>query len=248
MTAAIRQCGGGISAVHRQASWQSNSSCAHRTMTRLGTRMNGDRLCHQVDWERAKLAAAAVLLSPFTPLLFMGEEYAEPAPFQYHVSHSDPELQRAVSNGRKQEFKHFVEAGVEPPDPQSEDTFLRSKLRTDIAAERPHAIMHEFYAELIRTRKALAPLRPRRPEDLDVISRAAERVVEFESRGGTGAYRVVLNFDEDAHSIHRVDSSWRKLLDSSDARWSDGKTRPSAGDDGSGSYAQPLSCSVFVAD
>ena len=66
----------------------------------VGNRMLGDRLSATLSFEQQKLAAAAVLLSPFVPLLFMGEEYGETAPFQYFVSHSDPALIEAVRTGR----------------------------------------------------------------------------------------------------------------------------------------------------
>jgi maltooligosyltrehalose trehalohydrolase len=209
----------------------------------IGNRAFGDRLCHLVDWDRSKLAACAVLLSPFTPLLFMGEEYADPAPFLYYVSHSDPELRRAVSEGRRAEFKHFLEA-AELPDPHSQDTFFRSKLSTDLARQQPHATMHAFYAELIRVRKALAPMRPRTPQDLRVLSRAEDCLVEFESHTGTGAYRVSLNFDEREHRLEGLGPAWNKLLDSSDPRWSDGDHRDVP--EGSGFHVHPLSCCVFA--
>jgi maltooligosyltrehalose trehalohydrolase len=210
----------------------------------VGNRVNGERLSSLVNWERAKLAASAVLLSPFTPLLFMGEEYAEPAPFLYFVSHSDPELQRAVREGRRAEFKDFAETG-EIADPQSPDTFLSSKLRTSLAHQEPHKTMHAFYSELIRVRKTLAPMRPRAAQDLRVSIRAAECLVEFESQTAAGAYRVILNFDEQAHRLEGQRPGWTKRLDSSDPRWAH------VGERGSHEYleshVQPLSCCVFAA-
>src|SRR5436853_3841728 len=92
--------------------------------------MLGDRLTGLVGVEQLKLAAAVVLLSPFLPLLFMGEEYGETAPFQYFVSHSDPALIEAVRRGRKSEFAAFGWS-AEPPDPQDEGTFARSRLNHD---------------------------------------------------------------------------------------------------------------------
>jgi maltooligosyltrehalose trehalohydrolase len=209
-----------------------------------GNRMKGERLSHLVDWERAKLAAAAVLLSPFTPLLFMGEEYAEPAPFLYHVSHSDPELQRAVCAGRKAEFKEFMNFG-EPPDPQSENTFCRSKLRTELARVGLHGVMHAFYAELIRIRRALAHMRPRTPGDLQLDFRQRERVVQFGSRTQAGAYRVVLNFDSSPHTVESVGPPFQKVFDSADSRWwSQAHHRVSG--DAAEPMVKPLSCAVFV--
>ncbi len=93
----------------------------------IGNRMLGERLSRLVSFEDLKLAAGLVLLSPFIPLLFMGEEYGETAPFQYFIDHSDPELVNAVREGRRREFAAFGWE-EEPPDPQDEATFLRSKL------------------------------------------------------------------------------------------------------------------------
>jgi maltooligosyltrehalose trehalohydrolase len=91
----------------------------------VGNRMLGERLSHLVSFEAQKLAAGALLLSPYIPLLFMGEEYGEDAPFIYFVSHSDPDLIRAVRQGRKQEFAAFHAQG-EPPIPNLLKPFSRA--------------------------------------------------------------------------------------------------------------------------
>ena len=96
----------------------------------VGNRMLGERLASLVSFESLKLAAGAILLSPFVPLIFMGEEYGEKAPFLYFVSHSDPALIEAVRKGRAEEFRAFRWEG-EPLDPQSKDTFARCKLHWD---------------------------------------------------------------------------------------------------------------------
>ncbi|MGN6637275.1 MAG: malto-oligosyltrehalose trehalohydrolase, partial [Mucilaginibacter sp.] len=93
----------------------------------VGNRMLGERTSTLVSFEMQKLMAGAVMVSPFLPLLFMGEEWSAQSPFQYFVSHSDKELIKAVQKGRREEFKEFHAEG-ETPDPQSEDTFNRSKL------------------------------------------------------------------------------------------------------------------------
>jgi maltooligosyltrehalose trehalohydrolase len=93
----------------------------------VGNRLLGERLTELVSFEQQKLAAASIILSPYLPMLFMGEEYAETAPFQFFISHTDPDLVRAVREGRKEEFARF-EWNQEPPDPQDEATFLRCKL------------------------------------------------------------------------------------------------------------------------
>ena len=93
-----------------------------------GNRALGERLSTLVPFAALKTAAAAVLLSPFVPLLFMGEEYGETAPFLYFTSHSDPALIAAVRHGRREEFASFVWSG-ELPEPDAEETFARSRLR-----------------------------------------------------------------------------------------------------------------------
>ena len=97
--------------------------------------MLGERLSSLVSFEQLKLAAGCVILSPFIPLLFMGEEYGETAPFQYFVSHIDEPLIEAIRKGRTMEFAHFEWDG-DVPDPQDEETFLRSKIDPGSAATR----------------------------------------------------------------------------------------------------------------
>ncbi len=100
----------------------------------IGNRALGERLNHLVPKGAFKLASALLLLAPHTPLLFMGQEYGDQAPFQFFTDFGDPELQQAVSKGRRNEFKVFN--WNEVPDPQDPETFERSKLDWDLALER----------------------------------------------------------------------------------------------------------------
>jgi len=93
----------------------------------VGNRPGGERLAARVSPDRQRLAAAVVLLSPFVPLVFMGEEYGEVAPFPYFTSHGDPELAKSVREGRAAELSRLGYEGA-PPDPQDDDTFNRAKL------------------------------------------------------------------------------------------------------------------------
>jgi maltooligosyltrehalose trehalohydrolase len=100
------------------------------------------------------VALAVVLFSLGTPLLFMGEEHDETAPFQFFTDHIDPVIVEATRSGRKREFQSFSAfAGADIPDPQAEKTVLRSKL------DRSHADpeVRAFYAELLRLRRELPP-------------------------------------------------------------------------------------------
>jgi len=117
----------------------------------VGNRMLGDRLHALVDLEAYKLAVGMLFLSPYLPLLFMGEEYGETQPFQYFVSHGDPALIEAVRKGRKAEFAAFHAEG-EAPDPQAEETFGRSTLSWDWSHE-PHRTLRNYYRQWIYWRK-----------------------------------------------------------------------------------------------
>jgi len=119
--------------------------------------MHGERLSQLVSFERLKLAARVVLLSPYIPLLFMGEEYGETAPFHYFISHIDPGPVAAVRRGRREEFTVFRWQG-EPPDPQAEATFLRSQLDHTLRDQEPHRTLLAFTRELIQLRTELAAL------------------------------------------------------------------------------------------
>jgi maltooligosyltrehalose trehalohydrolase len=115
----------------------------------VGNRALGDRL----PAEARPLAAFCTLLSPFTPMLFMGEEYGEPAPFQFFSDHIDEEIATATRDGRRREFAAFAQfAGEEVPDPQDPATFERSKLTRAGDAD-----LQELYATLLRVRRALPP-------------------------------------------------------------------------------------------
>jgi maltooligosyltrehalose trehalohydrolase len=94
----------------------------------VGNRAYGDRLPERVR----PLAAFCTLLAPFTPMLFMGEEYGERRPFQFFSDHIDEEIATATREGRRREFAAFAEFGEEIPDPQAEETFLNSKLSWDV--------------------------------------------------------------------------------------------------------------------
>ncbi|HEX2779248.1 MAG TPA: alpha-amylase family glycosyl hydrolase, partial [Gemmatimonadaceae bacterium] len=128
----------------------------------VGNRAAGERFGELLDFPRQKLAAALLLLSPYVPLIFMGEEYGETNPFQYFVNHGDAKLVAAVREGRKKEFEAFG-WGDEVPDPQSEDTFRRSKLDWSSREKSPHKELHALYRDLLALRKREPALRPGGP-------------------------------------------------------------------------------------
>jgi maltooligosyltrehalose trehalohydrolase len=124
----------------------------------VGNRATGDRLGHLVSPGRVRIAAALLLTAPFVPLLFQGEEWAASTPFQYFTDHEDPDLGRAVSEGRRHEFAAFGWRPEDVPDPQSPATFARSVLRWDEVADPGHADMLAWYRALIGLRRSIPGL------------------------------------------------------------------------------------------
>jgi maltooligosyltrehalose trehalohydrolase len=119
----------------------------------VGNRATGDRIEHIIGFERAKAALGLVLTAPFVPLLFQGEEFAASTPFQYFAHHEEEAMARAVSEGRKREFAAFGWAPEHVPDPESRETYLRSKLNWDEVGEGSHAEMLEWCRTLIELRR-----------------------------------------------------------------------------------------------
>jgi len=99
-----------------------------QTHDQVWNRATGERISMLAPIERVKAGAALVMTSPFVPMIFQGEEWAASTPFLYFTTHTEPELSRAVSEGRRREFAHFGWDPRSVPDPQDPDTFLRSKL------------------------------------------------------------------------------------------------------------------------
>jgi maltooligosyltrehalose trehalohydrolase len=185
----------------------------------VGNRMLGERLPVLVPFESLKLAACVVLLSPYIPLLFMGEEYGEDAPFLYFVSHSDPVLIEAVRNGRKEEFAAFV-SRVDPPDPESVETFLRSKLDPEKGMFGNHAVLLRFYRELIGMRKTIPSLTTGGRNHLRAAS-PEEGLLWMERRRGESRTICIFNFNEGDTTISfpEKEGKWLKQIDSSERTW-----------------------------
>jgi len=186
----------------------------------VGNRMFGERLSQLTSLEGLKLAAGVVLLSPFVPLLFMGEEYGEPAPFPYFVSHSDPALVEAVRRGRREEFAAFAWQG-ELPDPQDEATFLQARLDHTRRREGHHKILLEFYTELIKLRKTLRPLAVLSKDQTEVSTFEKEKILFVRRWSDEHDVCVVFHFGDSECTISLPVRAgrWRKQLDSADERW-----------------------------
>ena len=129
----------------------------------VGNRAYGERLHHDVTLAAYRAASALLLLAPETPLLFMGQEWAATSPFRYFTDHNE-ELGRAVTAGRRREFRRFArfadpEAAARIPDPQAVETFLASRLVWDEASREPHAGVLRLYQRLLALRRSEPALR-----------------------------------------------------------------------------------------
>src|SRR5262249_51234606 len=187
----------------------------------IGNRKMGERLGQLVSCQAYKLASSVVLLSPFVPMLFMGDEYGETAPFQYFISHSNPDLVEAVRQGRRGEFASFQWQG-EAPDPQDEKTFESSKLNHSLKKAKPHQTLLAFHKELIRLRKSLPALYSLSKDRMDVVSFEEDRVLAVRRWHGTNEVLVIFNFnDGPIGEFQNIPYGvWHKRFDSADPRWS----------------------------
>ena len=166
----------------------------------VGNRAAGERLSALVSTPKLKIAAALLLTSPFTPLLFQGEEWAASTPFQYFTDH-DADLGRAVSEGRRAELEGIGWSGQDVPDPQDPATFERSKLAWNEIDRPPHNEIHDWYRRLIALRHDIPP-------DAGVaVERAGDRLA-FERPGVT----VVVNLDPGMPGAPPPPTGWRLAL------------------------------------
>jgi len=161
----------------------------------IGNRATGDRLTETVSPGLLACGAALVFSSPFTPMIFMGEEWGARTPWQFFSHFPDPGLRDAVRNGRTAEFAAHGWADVTVPDPNAEQTFLDSRLDWDEAEQEPHATLLRVYRELIALRRA-------RPELSDPWLDQVEVDVDEEARTVVlhrGRLRVACNLG--AHPV-----------------------------------------------
>lgn len=188
----------------------------------IGNRMLGERSSTLFSFEMQKLMAGAVMVAPFLPMLFMGEEWAESNPFLYFVSHTDPELIEAVRKGRKEEFAAFHAEG-EAPDPQNEETFNTSKLQWELPESGLHAIMLNYYKALIALRKELPALAFLNRENLKTTIDEDANTLLLERWAGDQHIGCLMNFSENACPMAIKDENI--LLNSANSQWGGPGTR-----------------------
>lgn len=186
----------------------------------VGNRMSGDRLSQLVSFEALKLAAALVILSPYIPLLFMGEEYGETNPFLYFISHGDPGLVEAVRAGRKEEFAAFHAEG-EAPDPAAIETFEQSKLQWEKRHAGQHQTLWRFYQKLLQLRRTLPALANLDRKQMEVSSLETEQVILLRRWDETSQVVSVMTLNEAPVQMPMTlpTGTWQKILDSADKEW-----------------------------
>ncbi|MDP9342725.1 MAG: malto-oligosyltrehalose trehalohydrolase [Actinomycetota bacterium] len=185
----------------------------------VGNRARGDRLSTLVSVEAQKLASGVVALSPYVPLLFMGQEYGETAPFPYFISLSDPKLVRSVQRGRTAEFESFGWSR-EVLDPQDEATFASARLDRTLRELEPHRSLLEFHRELLALRRGHPALAHLSKQDMAVSADDEAGVLMARRRSGTNEVLAVFHFGDGARvAVAGLEGRWQKLMDSADERW-----------------------------
>jgi maltooligosyltrehalose trehalohydrolase len=205
----------------------------------VGNRLLGERLDALIDFERQKLAAGITCLSQFIPLLFMGQEYGETAPFQYFINHGDEALVEAVRRGRREEFASFAEGG-EAPDPAARETTERCVLDPELRSVGRHAVLHRLYEALLELRKTISSAAPD-----DCLAFEGRRVLLVQR---AGVAWMVFSFSEAAHQIALPlpPGRWRRLVASADVEWEGPGCRAPAVIDSAGEVTLELPPHSFV--
>lgn len=166
-------------------------TCTH---DQVGNRALGDRPSQNLTGGQLAVKAALALGTPFTTMLFMGEEYAASTPFQFFSSHPEPELARATAEGRKAEFAEHGWDADDIPDPQDPQTFQRSKLDWDEVDSGEHGRVHRLYRDLIALRHSDPDLADPWLEHLTVDYDEEQRWISV----GRGRLRIVCNLGAEA--------------------------------------------------
>ncbi len=186
----------------------------------VGNRLNGDRLINLSDFETAKVVAGVLFLTPNIPMLFMGQEYGERNPFNYFVSHLDPELNRLVREGRKREFKSFYAGTEDAPAPDAPETFEASKLSWNIDTDEEKKAMLGLYRKLIDLRKNHPVLK--------IPDKSNLRIIEDENflmlERWQGEHRIIagINFSNQQRKLDipaDYHAALKKIADSNDEQW-----------------------------
>ncbi|MCU1286161.1 MAG: maltooligosyl trehalose hydrolase [Acidobacteriales bacterium] len=189
---------------------ESNVICT-QNHDQIGNRAKGERWRVLSSWGQRRAASALMLLAPHTPLLFMGQEYDETAPFQFFTSFGDPALAEAVRNGRREEFKDFAGSWNNVPDPQDRATFESSKLHWATAGADNE--MLSWYRALIQLRKQFVSQFERRA-DVQILG----NTIAMKVPASKPTVMVLANLTENELNEDAATSKWEKVLAATDEK------------------------------
>ena len=184
----------------------------------VGNRMLGERLEHLCGMDAAKVAIGLVLMAPYVPMLFMGEEFAASTPFLYFADHDDDEMRRLVAEGRKREFAEFG-VGDEFRNPEELATFNESKLNWDEVGEGKHAEMLEWVKSLIKLRRNTISLNDGSMQHLLVSSDERRRTLVLQRN----EVRIVVNLGDNLFSFDMLEDEEMQLVSKDDVGVTDGR-------------------------
>lgn len=186
----------------------------------IGNRAAGDRLSASLDRRLLAVGATLLFTGPFTPMLFMGEEWAASTPWQFFTSHPEPDLGKATADGRIAEFAQMGWDRSAVPDPQDEATFLRSKLRWDERSEGDHAAMLTVYRQLARLRRDRPELTDPRFDRVSVTYDDEDRWLAVDRSG----VQIAVNLGTRALTVPLVQDAGEILFATDAAIAADGRT------------------------
>jgi maltooligosyltrehalose trehalohydrolase len=186
----------------------------------VGNRLFGERLTQLTTFEGLKLVAGTVLLSPYVPLLFMGEEYGEVSPFFYFVDHRDSTLNKVIKQSKDEEFAKAGFTG-EAYDPSASETFAQSKLHWEKQYENDHQVLWQFYRHLINLRQTLPALKQLDKDCLEVSGHEADKLIFIHRYCEANQVFCAMNFSERPVSFEAKPpaGTWQKILDSAELQW-----------------------------
>lgn len=192
----------------------------------IGNRAYGERLGEYLSFDELKLVAGVTILSPYLPLLFMGEEYNEPAPFLYFIDFDAPDVVEGVRGGRKEEFADFLDGDEELPDPESYSTFYRSKLNFALHNQKHHGTLWQLYQKLISLRKSIPALRHLSKEHMEVTVDNEQYVMKVRRWSEDSQTVALYNFSDETAVAELPMGEWELCIDSSAAEWAKDSNNP----------------------
>jgi maltooligosyltrehalose trehalohydrolase len=187
----------------------------------VGNRKFGERLSVLTDFEQQKMIAVTLLMTPYIPMLFMGEEYGEENPFLYFVNHNDKHLNELVRKGRKAEFKDFWDK-TPAPNPDEKDTFDKSKLTWHCPKKTNQYALFHLHKALIHMRKSEHALRIPDRNSFQVQHIRNIDVITMERWDDTSSFYCAFNFSDSAHQIDLLSEHgeyFELVIDSSSTKW-----------------------------